>query len=151
MFLTLASAIIWQSFMAHDMYEVMNVFAGLELPGPSFMSDGHAYSSATLAILILFFSTLWSIKFSFLLFFKRLGKNVRRQKLLWWPVAGFTLGSYMIALGIIPYRCFVKSFLYIVENCSTDSATKYRRFSLLLHCILDVLTDFSSWQKFPLS
>lgn len=136
--------------MARDMYELMNVSAGLELPGPSLMVDGQAYSNASLAIIIIFYSTLWSIKFSFLLFFRRLGKNVRRQKLLWWPVLGFTLGSYMIAVGIIQYRCLVKSFLYIMESCTTDSAINYQRFSLLFSCILDVLTDISSWQIFPL-
>lgn len=149
--LTLASAIIWQAFMAHDMYEVMNVSAGLELPGPKFLADGRRYSQASLAILILFYSTLWSIKLSFLIFFRRLGKNVRRQKLLWWPVMGFTLASYVVAVAIIQYPCLVKSMFYIIEHCTTDSAIRYQRTSLLCSCILDVLTDLSSYHLVPLS
>lgn len=147
----LASAIIWQAFMAHDMYELMNVSAGLALPGPNFLADGRRYSRASLAILILFYSTLWSIKLSFLIFFRRLGKNVLRQKLIWWPVFGFTVASYVVAIGVLQYRCLVNSMIYLIEHCTNDSAIQFQRATLLCTCILDVLTDLSSEHIVPLS
>ena len=147
----LASAIVWQTFMSHDMYELMDVSAGLALPGPSFLFDGRRYSQASLAVIILFYSSLWSIKLSFLIFFRRLGKNVARQKLIWWPVLGFTVASYVVAISILQYRCLVNSMLYLIENCTTDSAIQFQRATLLCSCVLDVLTDLSSQRIVPLS
>lgn len=137
--------------MAHDMYELMNVSAGLELPGPSFFADGERYSRASLAILILFYSTLWSIKLSFLIFFKRLGKNVLRQKLIWWPVFGFTVASYVVAIGVLQFRCLVNSIFYLIEHCTNDSAIQFQRATLWCNCIFDVLTDLSSGHAVSLS
>lgn len=126
MVITLASAIVWQTFMAHDMYELMGVSAGLEPPGPTFVIDSDNYSKASTAVQIFFYSTLWSVKISFLIFFRRLGKNVRRQKFLWWPIFSFTVATYIASVGMIQYRCLINSLLYLIENCTSDSAVKYQ-------------------------
>lgn len=112
--------------MAHDMYELMGVSAGLEPPGPTFVIDSDNYSKASTAVQIFFYSTLWSVKISFLIFFRRLGKNVRRQKFLWWPIFSFTVATYIASVGMIQYRCLINSLLYLIENCTSDSAVKYQ-------------------------
>lgn len=141
---SLASAIVWQVSVAHDMFELMDVTANVELPGPTFFTDAETYFKGSLAVIILFYSTLWSIKISFLIFFKRLGKNVTRLRLLWWPTLIFTIVSYGISVGTIPFRCLVDSISYITMNCNSDSAIKSQRISLALNCALDVLTDCAS-------
>jgi hypothetical protein len=134
---------MWQIY-AHNMFYIMAVAAGLELPGEGFVPISDSYSRSMIAFLILFFSALWSIKISFLLFFRRLGQNVRGQKVVWWPVFGFTIATYFACIGTIQYPCFVSSFAYEVANCSTPAATSFQRTMLKLNCTWDVLTDCSS-------
>lgn len=126
------------------MYYTINVSAGLELPSANFASIGEGYFKSTLAVIILFYSSLWSIKISFLLFFRRLGTNVKHQKLIWWPVFGFTIATYFACIGSIQYPCLVRSFMYLAANCATPSATSFQQDTLKLNCAWDVATDFFS-------
>ncbi len=139
----LANAIMWQIY-AHNMFHIMAVSAGLELPDEGFVSIAESYSRSTIAFLVLFYSALWSIKMSFLLFFRRLGQNVRGQKVVWWPVFGFTIVTYLTCIGTIDYPCFVNSIAWETANCSTPAATSFQRMMLKLNCTWDVLTDCSS-------
>ena len=56
---------------------------------------------------ILSFTALWLVKFSFLLFFRKLGDHVRRQNILWWAVLGFTSASYVICIGLVASNCSI--------------------------------------------
>lgn len=62
---------------------------------------------------VFFYTGLWSVKLSFLVFFKRLGQNVRNQQIVWWTVLLITIGSYLACLSIIDYRCLASSFSYL--------------------------------------
>ncbi|KAI4224913.1 MAG: hypothetical protein L6R36_004313 [Xanthoria steineri] len=138
--LVLASAITWQVF-ADDLYYIMRVSAGLEMPGKDFARVSGRYFKATLAVIILFYTALWSIKISFLLFFRRLGNNVRGQRRIWWPVLGVTLATYFACIGSIQYRCLISSFEYLAANCGTPAATSFQQITLKLNCAWDVITD----------
>ncbi len=50
---------------------------------------------------------------SFLIFFKRLGQNVRHQGLVWWTVLIITAASYFACLGDIDHKCLASPFSYI--------------------------------------
>lgn len=52
------------------------------------------------------FVSLWCIKFAFLLFLKKLGRNVEDQKVLWWAVFLFTIVTLAISIGVQAYGCF---------------------------------------------
>ena len=54
---------------------------------------------------VLFLTGLWAIKLSFLIFFWRLGHNVRGQKHLWWSITGITAVSLVACLGIPWWKC----------------------------------------------
>lgn len=136
----LANAIIWQIYAPH-MYYVLTVSAGLEMPDEGFPQLAESYLKSTAAVIILFYSTLWAVKFSFLLFFKRLGTNVRGQKFLWWPVFGITLATYFACIGSIQYPCLVTSFEYLTVHCRTPAATAFQQITLKLNCAWDVITD----------
>ncbi|KAI4258269.1 MAG: hypothetical protein L6R42_005202 [Xanthoria sp. 1 TBL-2021] len=119
----------------------MRVSAGLEMPGEDFAQAAGSYFKATLAIIVLFYSALWSIKISFLLFFRRLGNNVRGQRRIWWPVLGVTVATYFACIGSIQYACLVSSFEYLAANCATPAATSFQQITLKLNCAWDVITD----------
>ncbi|KAL9032458.1 MAG: hypothetical protein Q9180_006489, partial [Flavoplaca navasiana] len=136
----LASTITWQIF-TRDMYFVLGVSAGLEMPDEDFSQVAGDYFKATLAVIILFYSALWCIKISFLLFFRRLGNNVRGQRRIWCPVFGVTVATYFACIGSIQYQCLVSSFEYLAINCATSAAMSFQQITLKLNCAWDVVTD----------
>lgn len=141
--LVIANAIIWQ-IHAQAMFDLMAVSAEIESPGPNFISRSESYSKATVAVIIFFYSTLWSVKMSFLLFFRRLGTNVFSQKYIWWPVFIFTLATYFSCIGTIQYNCLVVPLQVIMEKCTQDAAVNFQEVTLKLNCAWDVISDFLS-------
>ena len=61
----------------------------------------------TLAILLLV--SLYSIKLSFLIFFRRLGQNVKGHKTWWRIVLGSVAIAFLTSIGIgaLQYRCYL--------------------------------------------
>ena len=57
-------------------------------------------------------TALWLVKFSFLLFFRKLGNHVRRQQILWWAVLGFMSASYLVCIGLGPFKCWTTADIY---------------------------------------
>ncbi|KAL8941874.1 MAG: hypothetical protein Q9216_001984 [Gyalolechia sp. 2 TL-2023] len=119
----------------------MKVSAGLEFPHEGFAQLAGSFFKSTAAMTILFYSALWSIKLSFLLFFRRLGTNVHGQRRLWWPIFGITVATYFACIGTIQYRCLVTSFEYLTANCAAPEATSFQQITLKLNCAWDVITD----------
>ena len=115
-----STAIIWQS--EKDMlYTGMAVAAG-QLPPPNNYPSDHVRHLRSSAVAVVFFVTgLWSVKLSFLIFFRRLGQNVKGQKILWWTVLAVTAASYIVVICSIYYRCLVSSFEYITSKEEFDS------------------------------
>lgn len=56
---------------------------------------------------VLSLTALWLVKFSFLLFFRKLGNHVRRQRILWWAVIGFTSASYVVCISLAAFKCWI--------------------------------------------
>ncbi|CAD6443768.1 4c810b13-d3d1-4626-acd8-513defa6fcaa [Sclerotinia trifoliorum] len=139
--LLLSSAIVWQNIIK-DMFELLaagrvNLHPlpeGFETRAQNALRDSAAFT-------VLFYSTLWLIKLSFLLFFGRLLENVDS---FIWPrriVIVFVLATWTICIGTIPYPCMVPSFAKIVKECASSSATSFYHFTLAFNCSMDVLTD----------
>ena len=131
------SAIIWQVF-------AKKMFATLAVTNQNFAKNSVNYIRVTAAVLILFHSTLWAIKISFLLFFKRLGKNVQRQKIMWWLIFGFTLATYFVCLGLVPYPCLIASRDTLSSFCTRNLSVNFQLTTIKLSCACDVITDFLS-------
>jgi ABC-type enterochelin transport system permease subunit len=148
--LALGTAIDWQ-LVAWKMYEFVSVTSGqIRSPSPDFVADTESYYKGSLAVLVFYYSSLWAVKISFLLFFKRLGQNVRGQKVLWWSIFGLTLATYLVCIGDIQYSCLVVPLPKLVATCSSDQNVQFQTATLKLNCALDVVTDFlSSLALFP--
>lgn len=127
------------------MYTFMYVISGRLWPPPAdFLLNTERYYTGQLIVLIFFYTGLWSVKLSFLIFFRRLGQNIDKQKYLWWPVLFFTLATYFVCIGDIPYKCLVGSLDEIVVKCSPGENIKFTLDTLKVNCSLDVLSDFLS-------
>ena len=72
---------------------------------------------AITAFTILFYSCLWSIKLSFLLFFRRLGSRTK-GKTWWWCILVITVLSWIVCVADFSYPCSLGS----VETLTSESA-----------------------------
>lgn len=143
--LALSTAIDWQ-IIAWKMYSYVSVTSGqLSPPRPDFEADTESYYDGSLAIMVFYSTSLWSIKIAFLLFFKRLGQNIGGgQRLLWWSIFGFTMATYFVLIGDIPYSCLVGPLPKLRATCSSDKSISFQTASLKLNCAFDVITDLMS-------
>ena len=122
--LLLISTIIWQ-VSKDKMYENIAVSAGqLYPPPPDMPHNTEVYLRRSVVVIVFFYTGLWSIKLSFLLFFRRLGQKVRNQKLVWWTVLTVTVATYFACLGTIEYRCLAGSFGYIASEQSISGISR---------------------------
>jgi hypothetical protein len=72
--------------------------AGVIAEIASFLKTMPAYN-------VLFVCCLWSIKFSFLMFFWDLGQRSHRGTAWWWVVAAMTLGTMAACIGDYNWKC----------------------------------------------
>lgn len=105
--MNLANAVIWQK-SANELYSVIAVESGqLTIPPPEYFSSVYIELHSLFASELLYYTALWSVKFSFLLFFRNLRNDIRRQMILWYWVLAFTIASYVGCLCMINYKCLV--------------------------------------------
>ena len=78
---------------------------------------------AEVAEFYLFYSALWSVKLSVLLFFRRLFGDRQRApwlKIWWWFVTGLNVATWAACIGTIPYSCLLKPLAYISGNSKPE-------------------------------
>ena len=92
------------------LYQFDAVTSGQLWPPPAtFVTNTEPYYKGSVVVLTFFYTSLWAVKISFLIFFRRLGQNVRRQKVLWWTVFAFTVATYIICIGNIQFSCLAQA------------------------------------------
>lgn len=127
------------------MYDFMHVVSGrLWPPPPDYVINTERYYTGHLIVLLFFYTGLWSVKLSFLVFFRRLGHNISTQKYIWWPILFFTLATYFACIGDIQYKCLARPLAEIVAECNSDYYVNYSFVTFKANCALDVLSDFLS-------
>ncbi|XTI93063.1 hypothetical protein V2W45_1249156 [Cenococcum geophilum] len=137
----LCTAIDWQ-VVSKFMYKFILVTSGQVWPPPqNFIHDTERYYKGSMVVLVLFYTSLWSVKISFLLFFKRLAQDLTALRIQWWVIFVFTILSYLACFADTQYWCLVAPLPKIFEKCSTDSAIYWTLFTLKFNCAMDVVTD----------
>lgn len=111
----LANSITWQTQQA-ALYDSFKLSKGQLQPTADMLAAEQSLLRANLAVLILFLFCLWSVKISLLVFFRRLGHQVRGQKIWWWFVVGSTILTWAICISVLPYRCLLGSADYILSE-----------------------------------
>lgn len=120
--MNLVNVVIWQK-TANQLYLVIAVASGqILMPLPEYISHVHIELHSQLASYLLYYTALWSVKLSFLFFFRNLGNDIRRHRILWYCVLAYTTASYLICVGMVDYQCLVeqrglgKQFLSLRER-----------------------------------
>ena len=105
--MTLANAVIWQVTVG-PLYLTIGVVSGqITSPLQDFVPKFFAYSHAQFASYMLYYASLYLTKLSFLLFFRKLGNKVKRQRVIWWSALLFVIASYAVSLSVVDFRCLV--------------------------------------------
>ena len=116
----LAFAIIWQ-IEAPTLYLQYNVQSGLAPFTPGFINRDTELLRSIAPVSILFYSCLWAVKISLLLFFRRLGSNVKGQRIWWWSIFVVTLLAWAACIGDLNWRCSFGSYYWIYVTCKFPS------------------------------
>ena len=107
--MTLANAVVWQ-MNTGPLYLTIAVNSGEIITLPlDFDEKSFAYLHAQLTSYVLYYTSLYITKLSFLLFFRRLGERVRRQRVIWWSTLFFVIASYAVSFSILDFRCLAGS------------------------------------------
>ena len=141
------TAIIWH-FAAHGMFQNTAVVSGQVSPLsiPTYITDTQFYLRSSIAVIILFYSSLAAIKVSFLLFFRRIsaGVYIKTQIIQWWVVLGVTIATWLASVGSINYQCLAPPLEKIGARCLERWSVNYNRNTLIANCVMDVATDILS-------
>lgn len=139
-----ATTIIWH-FVERDMFMNTAIASGQLSPAsdPTNTPDTEYYLHCSIAVIILFTSSLVAIKISFLLFFRRLttGVYIKMQMIQWWVVFGITVSTWFASIGYINYQCLVPTLMQIAATCTEQWALDFSRRTLIANCVMDVATD----------
>ena len=114
-------AVLWQ-VMVPTLYEQYAVESGQKLPDVEFISKDTHFLRSIVAFTILFYSCLWTVKLSFLLFFRRLGARVRGQNIWWWCILAVTGLTWVSCIATVHYRCLLDSY----ESISCEFRLAYK-------------------------
>ncbi|KAJ4392295.1 hypothetical protein N0V93_005920 [Gnomoniopsis smithogilvyi] len=106
------------------MYYILDVSAGLATPDADFVVRVIRFARIQFVVELFFYTTLFAVKLSFLLFFRRLGHRVNGQQYIWWPVFIFAWISYAVSVGDIQPK-----------PVWTPTDTYYQRIKLRLRAI----------------
>ena len=104
----LVTAILWQ-IKAPALYDLYALQAGRKQLSPGLVDRSNAFLRSHVAFIVLFYSCLWTVKLSFLMFFRRLGSKVRGQNIWWWCILATVVLSWIACIADINYKCLLSS------------------------------------------
>ncbi|KAF2464461.1 uncharacterized protein BDR25DRAFT_346681 [Lindgomyces ingoldianus] len=139
--LSLLSATCWH-FISPKMYEVQAIGSGDIWPPPdNVITRTKQYFSGQLIVIAFFHAILYFIKMSFMIFFKKLGKDIPTLTVYWYGVFAFTGAAFLVTLGTMDYQCMISAFEDILAKCLSPDGKARILFALRLATALDVTTD----------
>lgn len=146
--LLLTYAIIWQD-RAHDLYVVFDVASGFIKADATFIDHFERFLTTEM---VSYPSCLWLIKFSFLLFFRRLDRHVKYQKIVWWSAFVLTVVCLEIWWGMSHWQCIAASSAVALATCDGQKSIDYSQIVLKLQTAVNIISDafsrFNSVFKF---
>lgn len=126
---------------------MIHVQNGLEIPGADFEDRMLSGLRMDGAVLILNTVGVWLVKLNFLVFFHRLGHQIKSYLIFWWIALVVVVGCGAVLLGVIPYKCSFGSFSTIVLECSTNSYLNHIYTMYKASISIDVVSDAISESK----
>ena len=160
-FIFLANAILYQVMMSTEYFLIS--LSEQEVVSDPVDVEGRLkiFLRVEIAIQFIFLCTIWAVKFSLLAFFRELGHNVRRQRLIWWCALAFTSVGLVFSFAFWDYTCltnvasgtkslslfFPSGLVLTVIACGTSLAIIQYGHAIDVSTAFDVSTDAISKDK----
>ena len=110
--LLLITAVIWQ-LNVWRLYEEFAILTGEEPFSLQFVDNYAGFAPLVAVWNILFYTSLWSIKISFLLFFRQLGSRAKGFQTWWWIVFVIVICCWVPCLADNNWKCTTYPILEI--------------------------------------
>lgn len=133
-------AAVLQCFIG-DLYLMIHVQNQLVVPGPDFPDRLVTALRIDGIALMLSMIGIWTIKFNFLLFFRRFGRQIRNYMIVWWVAFALVLCCGIVNIGVIPYGCVFGQLSYLTGYCATQSSVGHIYASYKASVAIDVFSD----------
>ncbi|RAH63771.1 uncharacterized protein BO66DRAFT_444629 [Aspergillus aculeatinus CBS 121060] len=138
--LSVITGIVWR-IESPVLYEMYALSAGKTPLTPGVVPRLNALMRFEAPFMVLFYTTLWCVKFSFLTFFYKLGSKIQTHRRWWWVVSVITLAVWVISVGDIDYQCSLGGVEFIFEQCSKPYHIRWQNGTFWANCAGDVITD----------
>ncbi|RYP77926.1 hypothetical protein DL769_003299 [Monosporascus sp. CRB-8-3] len=136
----LTSTIIWQSKL-YLLYWQYDVTFGRAPYTEEFIAAYATFMPQVTTWTVLFYSCLWAVKFSFLMFFRRLGSEIKAHKVWWRVVFILTLAGWIASVSDFDYRCSTSDITYILVQCNEASHLRFQIRTFYANMAADIITD----------
>ena len=125
-------------------FELVLVEGGILQPSPDFATQAAFFLKVQFAIIVLFWTTLWAVKFSFLMYYKKLfiGLPGHMQK-FWWAVSIFALLAYLGCWATQLASCEPIP-TYFTGQCNSPRDIYVGNLSLYYATSVDIICDIFS-------
>ncbi|KAL5372708.1 hypothetical protein DPSP01_013270 [Paraphaeosphaeria sporulosa] len=124
-----------------DLYALLHVQNMLAAPGPDFMNQMARGLKGDAIAIVLSIIGLWMIKLNFLLFFYRIGYQIKAYFITWWVALVVVMACGVINLGMVPYDCMLGSTMHITVTCAMESRVQKIYTLYIVSVVIDVLSD----------
>jgi hypothetical protein len=75
-----------------------------------------SFAKSVLGVMAVYHTSLWGVKLALLLFFRRLGHQIRRHEIWWWCVTAVTILTWIASLADQDWVCGVKSTEWVMRR-----------------------------------
>lgn len=120
----LTASILWQ-LKASTVYWLYDVLSGKTSLSNEFIASYADFLPHFAAWTVLFYSSLWCIKVSFLVFFHRLGSKTKVHKIWWWIVFSVVLVTWIPTIADIDWDCSVRDIFTILRMSHSQNLRVY--------------------------
>lgn len=137
-----SEAVLIQLYVEYS-YDLEAVGKGdLSKLGPDFFPRSKKAFAAVGSCINLTIIGVLVVKLNFLLFFRRLGKNIYRFNIAWWAILILTVAGAIAQIAMQQFGCFFRDITYIFsEHCTDTAALKHVFFNAIFSATADALSD----------
>ena len=102
----LISIAILYSLVTSDMFELDRVSAQQAAPPAGFLQRSDFFLQCQFAIICLFWTSVWAVKISILLFYRSLFNRLQWYRISWWLVLAVVISTYVACWGTQLASCW---------------------------------------------
>ena len=108
---------VMYKYIIPTMFELDKIANGEEVLGPAFLPRAAVFLKMQFAIIVLFWTIIWIVKVSFLIFYRKLYERLPGRMLAWYMVSAFTAVTYLLCWAFQLGSCVpIQHYFVLGEN-----------------------------------